>query len=269
MPIKKEKKDVISSTENSVFEESHTAPLFDDANEEVAVQAKAADVEPSLPLSLVQKMMKEMEDKLMNKFSNQLEKFKTKAAAEELDDDLAYVAELQEDWLDVPVVFFAFSFNFSIHGDKKRGVESEPPTGAVKFQPLIRTKRRGQKGIQVISVSSAKVQSKQLVHYLRNHSQFGIAFYETVGSVMSVDATWAHKMVEAQQSITRLSDIQVIARSKQEGISISQSPEGMRRQLVESMAKRSIDQQDKMLYGNLRNSILDKDGRSITEKTIA
>jgi hypothetical protein len=86
---------------------------------------------------------------------------------------------------------------------------------------------------------------------------------------MSVDATWAHKMVEAQQSITRLSDIQVIARSKQEGISISQSPEGMRRQLVESMAKRSIDQQDKMLYGNLRNSILDKDGRSITEKTIA
>jgi hypothetical protein len=85
---------------------------------------------------------------------------------------------------------------------------------------------------------------------------------------MSVDATWAQKMVEAQQSITRLSDIQVIARAKQEGISVSQSPEGMRRQLVENMAKRSVDQQDKMLYGNLRNSVLDKDGRSITEKTI-
>lgn len=269
MPIKKEKKDVVSSTENSVSEESHNTSLFEEVTEETVVETKAVvKEEASLPLSLVQKMMKDMEDKLMNKFSNQLEKFKAKRAAEELDEDLAYVNELQEDWLDVPIVFFAFSFNFSIHGDKKRGIEEEPPGGAVKFQPLIRTKRRGQKGIQVISVSSAKVQSKQLVHYLRNHSQFGIAFYESVGSVMSVDATWAHKMVEAQQSITRLSDIQVIARAKQEGISISQSPEGMRRQLVESMAKRSIDQQDKMLYGNLRNSVLDKDGRSITEKTI-
>jgi hypothetical protein len=270
MPIKKEKKDVVAPTENSVFEESHNTSLFEEVNEEAVVETKPVveEKETSLPLSLVQKMMKEMEEKLMNKFSNQLEKLKTKKAVEQLDEDLAYVAELEEDWLDIPVVFFAFSFNFSIHGDKKRGIEEEPPGGAVKFQPLIRTKRRGQKGIQVISVSSVKVQSKQLMNYLRSHSQFGIAFYESVGSVMSVDATWAQKMVEAQQSITRLSDIQVIARAKQEGISVSQSPESMRRQLVENMAKRSIDQQDKMLYGNLRNSVLDKDGRSITEKTI-
>lgn len=76
-------------------------------------------------------------------------------------------------------------------------------------------------------------------------------------------------MVEAQQSIGRLSDMQIIARAKQEGISISQSPERMRRELVELTAKKSIAQQERMLYGNLRSANIDKStDRSIIEKTI-
>ena len=34
---------------------------------------------------------------------------------------------------------------------------------------------------------------------------------------MNIDSTWAQKMVEAQQSIGRLSDMQVIARAKHIG----------------------------------------------------
>jgi Txe/YoeB family toxin of Txe-Axe toxin-antitoxin module len=87
-------------------------------------------------------------------------------------------------------------------------------------------------------------------------------------SAMNVDSTWAQKMVEAQQSISKLSDMQIIARAKQEGVTINQSPEAMRRQLVELTAKRSINQQDRMLYGNLRKSTMDQQGRIVTEKTI-
>ena len=222
--------------------------------------------EDSIPLSFVQKMMKEMEDK----FTNQINKLKTANAKKELDDDLEYVSDLEDDWLDVPVVFFAFSFNFSIHGDKKRGVDTEPPHGAIKFKPLIRTKRRSGKETQVISVSSVKIQSKSVVEYLRSHTQYGIAFYENMESAMNIDSTWAQKMVEAQQSIGKLSDMQVIARAKQEGISVSQSPEKMRRELVETTAKRSIAQQERLLYGGLRKATIDKGtDRSIIEKTIA
>lgn len=171
--------------------------------------------------------------------------------------------------MEQPVVFFAFSFNFSIHGDKKRGVEDQPPHGAVKFAPLIRTKRKGQRGTQVISVSSIKVQSKAVVEYLRNHSQFGIAFYENMGAAINVDSTWAQKMIEAQQSVSRLSDMQMIARAKQEGISVTQSPESMRKQLIEIQAKRSIDSQNRMLYGGMQNTKIDTHtNRSIVEKTI-
>jgi hypothetical protein len=209
-------------------------------------------------------MMKEMEEKFMN----QINKLSVSRSKADLQEDIDYVTDLEEDWLDVPVVFFAFSFNFSIHGDKKRGIEELPPGGAVRFVPLIRTKKKGQKGIQVISVSSVKVQSKSLVDYLRGHSQFGIAFYENMESALNIDATWAQKMVEAQQSISRLSDMQVIARAKQEGISVSQSPEGMRKQLVEKQAREAIDRQEKMLYGSIRSSVVDSKGRSIIEKTI-
>lgn len=237
--------------------------VFDTTEEIVVVAKKEEEKEETLPLSFVQKMMKEMEEK----FKNQIDKLISSSKSND-DYDSDYIAELEDDWLEVPVVFFAFSFNFSIHGDKKRGIETEPPGGPVRFVPLIRTKKKGSKGVQVVSVSSVKVHSKTLVDYLRGHSQFGVAFYENMESALNIDATWAQKMVEAQQSISRLSDMQVIARAKQEGISISQSPEGMRKQLVEKHAREAIDRQEKMLYGSIRSSVVDKQGRSIIEKTI-
>lgn len=241
-----------------------TSNVFDTAEETVVPTKKEEAKEESLPISLVQKMMKEMEEKFMN----QINKISISKSKDDLQHDVDYVVDLEEDWLDVPVVFFAFSFNFSIHGDKKRGIEELPPGGAVRFVPLIRTKKKGQKGIQVISVSSVKVQSKSLADYLRGHSQFGIAFYENMESALNIDATWAQKMVEAQQSISRLSDMQIIARAKQEGISVSQSPEGMRKQLVEKQAREAIDRQERMLYGSIRSSVVDTHGRSVIEKTI-
>lgn len=262
MPVKKKTEKEDLNLENN----QDTSNVFDIENVEVK---ETQEKEDSLPLSLVQKMMKEVEERLTNQFSSQINKLKEAAKRSPLDDDLDYVSELEDDWLDQPVVFFAFSFNFSIHGDKKRGVEDTPPHGPVRFSPLIRTKRKGQRGTQVVSVSSVKVQSRELVDYLRNHSQFGVAFYENMGSAYNVDSTWAQKMIEAQQSISRLSDMQVIARAKQEGVSVSQSPEGMRKQLIELQAKRSVDQQNRMLYSGIQNSRMDAHtNRTIVEKTI-
>lgn len=268
MAIKKENKDVMPQAEESVFggSSAHESEISFVVEEPVKEEKVEVVKEESIPLSFVQKMMQEMEEK----FTAQINKLKTATAKRELDDDLDYVNGLEDDWLEVPVVFFAFSFNFSIHGDKKRGIESEPPHGAIKFKPLIRTRRKSGKETQVISVSSVKIQSKSVVEYLRNHSQYGIAFYENMESAMNIDSTWAQKMVEAQQSIGKLSDMQIIARAKQEGVSVSQSPEKMRRELVELTAKRSIAQQERLLYGGLKKATIDKGtDRSIIEKTIA
>lgn len=262
MAVKKVK-DVTSETETTVFEESNAPEMKE---EQVVVEKK----EEAVPVSIVEKMMRELEEKLLNKFSSQINKLKTAEAQKTLDADLDYVQNLQDDWLEQPVVFFAFSMNFSIHGDKKRGVETTPPNGPIKFKPLVRTKRKRNRDVQVISVSSIKVNSAAEVEYLRNHSQYGIAFFENMTSAMAVDSTWAQKMMEAQQSISRLSDMQVIARIQQEGLSVTNSPEAMRRQLVELTAERAKAQQDKLLYGSLKQSSLERGtNRVITEKTIS
>lgn len=266
MPIKKIE-DVTPKAEETVFD--GVDAQNDVAPEEVVEPKKEVEKEPSLPLSLVQKMMTELEDKLLNTFNSKISKIKTQEAKEEMSRDLEYVQDLEDDWLDTPVVFFAYSFNFSIHGDKRRGEETEPPHGAIKFKPLIRTKRKTGKQTQVVSVSSVKIQSRAEVDYLRSHSQYGIAFYENMESALNIDSTWAQKMVEAQQSISRLSDMQMIQRAKQEGVAITQSPESMRRQLIELIAKRSINQQDRLLYGNLKAARVDAStSRTIIEKTI-
>jgi hypothetical protein len=275
MPIKK-KEEVSSKIEESNIEMTSTTGQ-NDAQVEFEVElfeeeTKKEEVkeEPTFSLSTVQKMMQDAEERMMNMFKSQMSKMSLNNDKKELDADLAYVQELQEDWLDNPVVFFAFSYQFSIHGDMRRGVETIPPQGAIRFKPVIRTKRKRGKETQVISVSSVVVHSKEVVDYLRTHTQYGILFFENVESAMNVDATWAQKMVEAQTSISRLSDIQVISRAQQEGIPVTQSPEDMRRQLVEKMAKRSIEQHERMLYGSIQRSIVDKGtGRSIIEKTIA
>jgi 23S rRNA A2030 N6-methylase RlmJ len=44
-------------------------------------------------------------------------------------------------------------------------------------------------------------------------------------SAMNIDSTWAQKMVEAQQSISRLSDMQIIAQELSKKDYLTQSPE--------------------------------------------
>ena len=75
----------------------------------------ATPEEDSMPVSLVQKLMHEMEEKLSNKFKNQIDKLKLHKAKEELEEDLEYVEGLEDDWLEKPVTFFAFSMRYSIH----------------------------------------------------------------------------------------------------------------------------------------------------------
>jgi hypothetical protein len=227
--------------------------------------------EESMPVSLVQKLMHEMEEKLSNKFRNQIDKLKLHKAKSELDEDVEYVEGLEDDWLDVPITFFAFSMRYSIHSDRRKGQEVLPPFGEpIKFKPLIRHKRPGRgKEVEVVSVSSVSIQSKKVVDYLRGHSLFGIYFYENMENAMNVDSSWAHKMVEAQRSLSRLSDMQIVARAKQEGLSVSQSPERMRRELSEILAKKAQDQHERILNQRLRDSVVDGKGRSVTEGKIS
>jgi hypothetical protein len=279
MAVKKgnnKKDENISTEKDSVFEESHTPEAVENTTEtEEDGKTTQAEVEPSMPMSAVEGLLKRMEERMTNTFNAKLQKLKLGKAKEELDADADYIAELEDDWLEVPVVFFAYSINFSIHGDNNRGKSTKPPQGAVRFKPIIRAKRpgKGRKGEEVISVSSIKIHSKAVADYLRKHSQFGIAFFENMDSVLNIDSGWAQRLIEANQSIQRLSDQQVISRCRQENIAIGTDIVKMRKALVEKLAERAIAKQHQMNYGNLEKAIIDKNNaqgaeRQVVERTI-
>lgn len=270
MAVKKEedgKKDETVQDKNIFNEESHAEESVENttASEKVVKQDDATNSEPVMTVSAVEEMLKNQEERWSQRLNKVTDLFKSGKGNEV--NDYSYVADLEEDWLDTPAVFFAYSINYSIHGDKKRGVESKPPQGAVRFKPIVRQKRKGRKGEEVISVSSVKVHSKAVADYLRNHSQFGIAFFEDMDAVLNLNTGWAQKLIEANSSINRLSDQQIIARCKQEGLPVTTDVIMMRKSLVEKIAERSIAQQDQMLYGKLRKAVIDqKTGFEIIEK---
>lgn len=277
MAIKKEKtekstkktkqKDEAVQDENIFSEESHTEKTVEETtdSEQIVEQNDNTNSEPVMTVTAVEEMLKKQEERWSQRLNKVTALFKADKGGEVNSD--TYVADLEDDWLDIPAVFFAYSINYSIHGDKKRGVESKPPQGAVRFEPIVRQKRKGQKGEEVISVSSVKVHSKTVADYLRNHSQFGIAFFEDMDAVLNLNAGWAQKLIEANSSINRLSDQQIIARCKQEGLPVTTDVIQMRKTLVEKIAEKSIAQQDQMLYGKLRKAVIDqKTGFEIIEK---
>lgn len=250
------------------FEENHKDEPVVKATAESEVD-DVTESEPAMPVSAVEGLLKRLEEKLTNSFNAQIQKIKLDKAKTELDSDVSYVADLENDWLEVPVVFFAYSINFSIHGDKQRGKVTIPPQGALRFKPIIRTKRRRGKEEEVISVSSVKVHSKAVAEWMRGHSQFGIAFFENMDSVLNIDSGWAQRLVEASQSIQSLSDQQVIARCRQENIAIGSDVAKMRKALVSTIAEKSIKHQEEMRNGKLKRAVIEKGSdRQIVEKTI-
>jgi hypothetical protein len=271
-PIGAEKEETSAPSTGDVFSETEEpTEAVENTNEEEVTTV--AEEEPSMPMSAVEGLLKRMEERLSNQFNAKLQKMKLGTSKEALESDANYIAELEDDWLETPVVFFAYSINFSIHGDNNRGKSTKPPQGAVRFKPIIRTKRQGKKGPEIISVSSIKVNSRSVRDYLRGHSQFGIAFFENMDSVLNIDSGWAQKLIEANQSIQRLSDQQIIARCRQEGISIGTDIIRMRKALVEGIAEKQIAKQHQVNYGNLEKANIDKNNaqgaeRQIIERTI-
>ena len=268
---KKAKEDEVAQTVDSVFnEESHNEVKKTEelTNEEIAVEDKT-DSEAMFSASDVEELLKNTEERLTNKFQSMFQKLGLSNAKSELSKEEAYISELEDDWMDVPATFFAYSINFSIHGDRRLGKEVIPPQGAIKFKPIVRSKRQGRKGDEVISVSSVKVHSRSVANYLRNHSAFGISFFESMDAVLNINTEWAQKLVEANSAIQRLSDQGVIARTRQEGLPIGTDIGKMRKELVERVALSSMRQQERNQYQNLKNSVIEKDtGRAIIEKTV-
>ena len=171
-----------------------------------------------------------------------------------------------EDYLEDPITFFAFSWSYAIHGDKRHGVEVLPPyEEPVKFEKLYRYKRpaRTGRGVQIVSVSQAIVRSKALAEWLRGHSLFNIKFFENIKTAQNVNVTLAEKMAEANSVVMNMSDMAAMERAKREGIDINNpDPTYIRQMLTRKLAEDAI-KRDAQLVRDRISGERDEEGRQV------
>lgn len=185
------------------------------------------------------------------------------------DVDTSEEIKAADDYLDVPAVFFSFSFEYSCHADVRNGKESLPPLGQfVKFKKLYRYNRKGAagRGVETISVSQATIRSKSTAEWLRKHTLFGIKFFENINDVKSVDVTLAEKMAESSARVSSMSDLQVIERSRAEGIPTNADLDQLRKELIQKLALDDIKRKQ-----NSRKKVIevDENGRALTPSILS
>jgi len=155
-----------------------------------------------------------------------------------------------DDFLDDPVVFFAYSTSFALQGDLRRGKRIQAPDGEmVKFRRAYRYEKRSsnRRGVDMVSTCSVRVQSKTLAEWMRGHRLFGSKFFENMRDAENVDVTFAEKMSQVQGLIDSMSDMQVIERAKSmTGINVNtMNVDKVRKQVVERTAKIEIEAESK------------------------
>ena len=171
-----------------------------------------------------------------------------------------------EDALDDPCVFFCYSNYFAVFGDVKNSQEILTPyKRPLRFKPFYRYKRPSPtgRGQETVSVSRAIIHSKKEAQYLRDHSLFGVKFFENIGSIEKVDVTFSEKMIEINNVLNKMDDVQIIARAKKEieagaNIQLTSDVASVRKQLREVLANRQIKQQKKRSEETAGKKILKK-----------
>ncbi len=229
----------------------------EDGSRGLAEKAKTKGEVPEQFLKLIEDLREEIEE---------LKKRPTHVSVEEQE-----MIDVREDYLETPATFFAFSTRFALWGDKRFGKESIPPAGEeIIFKRLHRYNRPATsgKGQETVCTCVAVVRSKKAAEWLREHSLFGIKFFERMDKVQKINVTLAEKMVEMNAVVSNMNEYQVIERCKVENIDIDiPDARQLRKLLIKKLAEKEIkkiEHQHKMSFAGER----DEEGRKVEWKKV-
>lgn len=169
------------------------------------------------------------------------------------------------DYMDDPAVFFTYSFSYGVLGDKRYGHEIKTPFNRpIKFEPLFRYKKAAMgRGEEIVSMSSVSIHSKKEAQWLREHSLYGIRFFEKLADAQSIDKTFADALAESSHIVNGFrSEHEMINKAKQIGVELVQDLEQLKRSVIYKMAE------DEMKMKDSRKPTIDHDGISIKPQEV-
>jgi len=124
----------------------------------------------------------------------------------------------KEDYLESPELFYAYSTFFVIGDDKRQGLNVQSPAGPITFVfHTAQTLKQG-KGDQIINTSVYRSHSKKVSKWLRDHSKFGVKFFEWSSVENKTDYDKVTKLMRFADSLSSTSASRLMALCGEHGI---------------------------------------------------
>lgn len=158
------------------------------------------------------------------------------------------------DLLEEPVVFWAQGFQYVIGDDvDKSGRPIPAPLGVIDFRAISSQKRQNGKEQNILITSKHVCQSKKELEFLRNHSFYGIRFFENVRDIDSVDIKYAALIAKYSQGLRNMDAVRVFQQARDLKIGITtDDPDTMRLMLAQYHAKNEIEKSEEALKVSIR-----------------
>lgn len=153
------------------------------------------------------------------------------------------------DILEKPVQFTAHGLFHLVLDDKRNGMPVLPPSKRkFLFKPNGRTRSQRIVGDKVEIVfnnfCSILVDSKKDVEWLRNHTMYGINFYENTNEAVSMDVYIAQVALNILKNLDVLSDTEIIGRAKAAQIAIGDDIRLLKNKIAVTEAKNIMAEHD-------------------------
>lgn len=185
----------------------------------------------------------EMLAKALDKNNSKVEKF----------DKAKYHDPEPGDLLEKSVVFWSQGFQYVIGDDRKNGRAIPAPLGVVDFKADSSKRRQVGKEQHMLIMSKHICQSKKELEFLRNHTMFGIRFFEKLDDIESVDVRYASLIAKYAQGLRNMDAVRVFDQARQLQIPIStDNPDTMRVILAQHYAKQDVAASEEALKTNIR-----------------
>lgn len=143
----------------------------------------------------------------------------------------------KDDWDEDGVIFCGYSNGYFIADDKRNGFPVRTPYGNVivlMFQGF--TKTRDNNGKEVLNTFCAYLsKSKKEQQWLRDHSFFGIKFFESAKEALSQNAERAQKLTRFINVVMGMTQDAIITNCKAYKVNISEDMRAMRVGLANKM----------------------------------
>jgi len=147
-----------------------------------------------------------------------------------------------DDYNEHGVTFFVHKVGYVIVDDMRKGLPVRVPFGKpIIFQYQSTEKRQVGKYIELYNLATYTSFSKKETAWLRDHTRFGITFFDSIRTAMSVNARLAEKLAKTIHAVNGMEHNRIIEACKGHNLPITAKIDEMRSQLAHHLAQQELE----------------------------